>query len=206
MKKILSIISLIFVAGCANDSKKTVQPEINQSCQQISAVKVAQPLSDGALANICINGDTTKCSGPVLAIPNIDNKSFKKDQIVKAPSGKCFVFTQMFEYTSKTAGKQTVPVAMFQYIRKSDADKNSFQQAWQMKEEQYNTCIKNMGKEANKQNVQNKCRCLSDVMFENYTVVFLSDEYTKYSIEDKTKKYNTLMKNMVAERCGTVEK
>lgn len=78
-----------------------------------TSVKVFQALGDGAaLAECQGNGNSYYYMGPNVLLYNEEGTPYYDEQVVKAPSGKCFRQVGIYRYPTKSGIDKTVPIVM----------------------------------------------------------------------------------------------
>lgn len=110
------IVVTIVVLGVIGASSKSLSGmsffEQPGDIIELSSVKVFQAHGDGAALAYCKGNEPFDMYGnPVVLLYNEDGTPYYDDQIVKAPSGKCFRQVGIYRYSSRM-GDRTVPIVM----------------------------------------------------------------------------------------------
>lgn len=79
---------------------------------ELSSVKVFQALGDGAALAECKGDGNSIFMGPNVLLYNEDETPYYDEQVVKAPSGKCFRQIGIYRYPTKSGMDKTVPIVM----------------------------------------------------------------------------------------------
>lgn len=77
-----------------------------------TSVKVFQALGNGAALAECKGNGSSIYMGPNVLLYNEDGTPYYDEQIVKAPSGKCFRQVGIYRYPTKSGMDKTVPIVM----------------------------------------------------------------------------------------------
>lgn len=170
MSKFVILFAVFALVGCANQTEhgSLYATIYNEDCEDIKSVKVFQTLNDGALASVCDNSYSDICIGATVFIPKSLDKVMWDDKKITPPKGKCFVFNDVYKYTSKDERNRTVPIADFAYQYSPKSEEEAIERLKETHQEAYNSCMEEMAKDKKikAEDRTTKCTCLVDTIFE----------------------------------------
>lgn len=199
MSKFIMLFAILSLAGCVNqiESGSEYKPVYNEDCEDIKAVKVFQTLNDGALASVCDSSYSDICMGATVFVPKSLDKTMWDDKKITPPQGKCFVFNDVYKYTSKNDRSRTVPIASFAYKYSPKSEDELIERMMEGRDKLYDACIEEFKSTKNaKGDAQTKCKCLADTIVIKVTSAKASNE--DISEQDVNKE--------IIKECGTFPK
>jgi hypothetical protein len=117
---------LVTLTACSAISNYVTR-EQNPKCQNVDEVKIFQTLDNGALAYVCERKSYTDCAmGITVFVPKRKDMLFYDEQRISPSDGKCFVFDDVYKYTSKDERDRTVPKVKVEdrFLDKIDQEKD----------------------------------------------------------------------------------
>lgn len=170
MSKFVVLFSVFALLGCVNqiESGSEYKPVYNEDCEDIKAIKVFQTLNDGALASVCDSSYSDICMGATVFVPKSLDKTMWDDKKITPPKGKCFVFNEVYKYTSKDDRNRTVPIADFAYQYSPKSEEEAVERLKELRQELYYSCLEEIAKDKKikSESRTDKCNCLVDAIFE----------------------------------------
>lgn len=199
MSKFVVLFVAFALLGCVNqtESGSNYKPTYNEDCEDVKAVKVFQTLNDGALASVCDSSYSDICMGATVFVPKLLDKTMWDDKKITPPKGKCFVFNDVYKYTSKDERNRTVPIADFAYQYSPKSDEELAERMVESRDKLYDICIEEFeSTKSAKGESQTKCKCLADTMVIKIASIKASGD--DMSEQDLNKK--------IVQECGSFPK
>jgi len=200
MSKFVVLFATFALFGCVTqtESDSNYKPVYNEDCEDVKAVQIFQTLNDGALASVCDSSYSDICIGATVFVPKSLDKIMWDDKKITPPKGKCFVFNEVYKYTSKDERNRTVPIADFAYQYSPKSEDELVERMVEAHTKLYDACLDEFASTKTKAvDAQTKCKCLADTMMTKVISIMASD-----GNDDNTTSDESFNKEIV-KKCGS---
>lgn len=190
MKKLFTLLVIVFLSACQTLNNATQTKERNPNCQDVEEVEVFQTLGGYGLAFVCDYKGDDHCLGMTVKVDEFTEPLYDKKRI-SAPKDKCIVFSDTYKYEAGDHSMKTVPVVGFEYEYEAATEDEAIERAVNDLQDIKKSCVLYMGKEYKNMSTtekEEKCSCVIKETFE--------------ATHNKTK----LTRKALEKKCGKVPK